>query len=63
MGLKDDSQKSAVVVAREFIKESAGIQNVKLVWARRIDPQPDEDAGYPRAILMRFSSLSQRNAV
>lgn len=62
-GLKEDSKKSAMLVAREFIQDSIGIQNVKLVWARRIGPQPSEGSSYSRPILMRFSSLPQRNAV
>lgn len=61
-GLEENSDKTAVTAAKDFCR-TIGVNNINLTVAQRLGSAPQEGSSYCRLLLLKFSSLADRNRV
>lgn len=63
IGLQEDDQKSDTDLARDFFSKTLGAGDIAVTNTRRLGTQPQEDSSYIRPLMVKFSSLEERNKV
>lgn len=63
VGLKEESNKSALKLVKEFFTQTLKINGVGVAAAHRIGNKPDKDSTYARPLVVRFNTLPDRNLV
>lgn len=63
IGLKEESDKTPLSVAKDFFSQALGVTGVSIDVAYRLGTQSDQNSSYIRPLVVRFSGVADRDKI